>query len=253
MNALVTGASSGIGKEIALLLAQRGYHLVLVARRKDQLLSVAEQCPYGATIITQDLSQPQAAQKLFDTVRQQELAIEVLVNNAGFGRVVEHVQADLARLESMSELNIITLASLCRLFGAHMKEKRHGSILNVGSTAAYVPIPTMANYAASKAFVASFSKALHIEMARYGVQVCLLSPGPTLTEFGANAKDDGDFFKKKPGVMTASEVARLGVEGLFADKIEVLPGAINKLTPIAARLLPERLVLYLATLWSKYT
>lgn len=253
MNALVTGASSGIGKEIALLLAQRGYHLVLVARREPELLALAQECPYGATIITQDLAKPQAAQMLFEAVRHKELSIDVLVNNAGFGRVEEHMGADLNRLERMNQLNIITLSSLCRLFGTQMKENRKGCILNVGSTAAYVPIPTMANYAASKAFVASFSKALHIEMARYGVQVCLLSPGPTLTEFGANAKDDGDFFKKKPGVMTASEVARLGVEGLFAGKIEVLPGAINKLTPIAARLLPERLVLYLATLWSKYT
>lgn len=253
MNALVTGASSGIGKEIALLLAQRGYHLVLVARREPELLALAQECPYGATIITQDLAKPQAAQKLFEAVRHKELSIDVLVNNAGFGRVEEHIEADLNRLESMNLLNIITLSSLCRLFGAQMKENRKGCILNVGSTAAYIPIPSMANYAASKAFVASFSKALHVEMSNYGVQVCLLSPGPTLTEFGARAKDEGDFFKKKPGVMSAKEVAKLGLEGLFAGQIEVTPGILNKLTPIVIRLLPEKWALYLATLWSKHT
>ena len=117
MNALVTGASSGIGKEIALLLAERGYHMVLVARREQELNELAERCGYGATVITQDLGVPGAARALFDTVRQTGLEIEVLVNNAGFGRAEEHVASDLDTLEGMNYLNIITLASLCRLFG----------------------------------------------------------------------------------------------------------------------------------------
>lgn len=251
MNALVTGASSGIGKEIALLLAQRGYHLVLVARREAELRALAEQCGYGATVIAQDLGVPDAAGQLYATVRQKELPIEVLVNNAGFGRMEDHVDADLATLESMNHLNITTLASLCRLFGEEMKKRGHGSIMNVGSTAAYVPIPHMANYAASKAYVASFSKALRYEMAEHGVQVSLLSPGPTLTEFGLRAKDSGDFFKGKPGVMTAHDVAQAGLEGLFADVGEVLPGPLNKALPVGVRMMPNWLLVRLAALWAK--
>ena len=251
MNALVTGASSGIGKEIALLLAERGYHMVLVARREQELNELAERCGYGATVITQDLGVPGAARALFDTVRRTGLEIEVLVNNAGFGRAEEHVASDLDTLEGMNYLNIITLASLCRLFGEEMKRRGHGSIMNVGSTAAYMAIPHMANYAASKAFVASFSRAFRFEMAPYGVQVSLLSPGATQTEFGLRATDNTDFLKNKPGLMTAHDVAQAGVEALFADVGEVIPGGLNKVMRLAVRFAPTSIVTRLASMWAK--
>ena len=250
MTALVTGASSGIGKEIALLLAERGYHLVLVARREKELLDLVAQCDYGATVIAQDLGTPGAAGRLFDTVRQKELEIEVLVNNAGFGRAQEHVGIDVATLESMNHLNITTLSSLCRLFGEEMKKRGHGSILNVGSTAAYLAIPQMANYAASKAFVASFTRAFRYEMAPYGVQVSLLNPGATMTEFGVRAGDGFDFLKNKPGLMTAQDVARAGIEALFADVGEVVPGSLNKAMRIALRFAPTSIVTRLASVWA---
>lgn len=251
MNALVTGASSGIGKEIALLLAERGYHLVLVARREKELMELAERCTYGATVMAQDLGVPGAASQLFEAVRTRELEIEVLVNNAGFGRAEEHVDTDLAALETMNQLNMTTLSSLCRLFGQEMKRRGHGSILNVGSTAAYLAVPHMANYAASKAFVASFTRAFRYEMAPHGVQVSLLSPGATQTEFGLRARDGGDFLKGKPGLMSAQEVARAGVEALFADVGEVIPGGLNKAMRYAVRFAPTALVTRLASLWAK--
>lgn len=249
MNALVTGASSGIGKDIALLLADRGYHLVLVARREEELEEVAARCKYGATVIAMDLGTPGAAQRLFEAVRVKELPIEVLINNAGFGRVEEHVSTQLEVLESMNHLNITCLSSLCRLFGEPMKERGHGAILNVGSTASYLAIPGMANYAATKAYVASFTRALRFELAKHGVQVSLLNPGPTQTEFGARAKDNGDFFAGKPGVMSSIEVAQAGVEGLFANVEEILPGGLNAALPLALRFLPTSLVTRLADFW----
>jgi short-subunit dehydrogenase len=251
MNALVTGASSGIGKEIALLLAERGYHIVLVARREKELNELAEQLSYGATVIAQDLGAPGAAKALFDAVRQKELDIEVLVNNAGFGRAEEHLATDIDTLESMNHLNITCLASLCRLFGEPMKSRGHGAILNVGSTAAYLPIPYMANYAASKAFVSSFTRAFRFEMAPHGVQVSLLSPGATVTEFGLRAQNEGDFLKNKPGLMSAKEVAAAGLEALFADVGEAVPGWMNKAMIIVLKFVPAPVVVRLASMWAK--
>ena len=251
MNALVTGASSGIGKEIALLLAERGYHLVLVARREKELEELADQCRYGATVIAQDLGVPGAAQQLTNTLRQREIEVEVLVNNAGFGRAEEHIDTTVEVLESMNYLNITTLASLCQLLGAEMKRRGHGSILNVGSTAAYMAIPHMANYAASKAFVASFTRAFRYEMAPHGVQVSLLSPGATSTEFGLRARDDRDFLKNSPGLMSAHDVAQAGVEALFADVGEVIPGGLNKALRIAVKFVPTSMVTRIASMWAR--
>lgn len=249
MNALVTGASSGIGKDIAFLLAQRGYHVVLVARRESELQKVAADCQYGASVIAMDLASPGAALRLFTAVQALERPIEVLINNAGFGKVHEHVSMDLDTLESMNHLNITCLSSLCRLFGEEMKQRGHGAILNVGSTAAYVALPGMANYAASKAYVASLTRALRHELAKHGVRVSLLNPGPTQTEFGSVARPDGDFFAGKPGVMPSLEVARAGLDGLFANVEEILPGGLNAAMPLVLRFLPTSIVTRLADYW----
>ena len=251
MNALVTGASSGIGRDIAQLLSARGYHLILVARRQEELDSLAVGLAYGATVITADLGVPGAALALFEECRRRELPVEVLVNNAGFGRVDEHVEIDVETLESMNHLNVTCLSSLCRLFGQDMKERGHGSILNVGSTACYVPIPLMSNYAATKSFVASFTRGFRAEMAGHGVQVSLLNPGPTETEFGQRASDDGQFLERKPGIMTSLEVAKAGVEGLFADRAEILPVGMNQALPFVVRLFPYSWLTKLAHTWVK--
>lgn len=251
MNALVTGASSGIGWELAQLLAQRGYHLVLVARREDRLQELASRLPYGATVLTRDLSLPGAAQELFMTCQELELDIEVLVNNAGFGQLGYHAEIDLERLEAMTTLNCTNLASLGRLFGKAMKERGHGSILNVGSIAGYLPIPSFSNYSASKAFVISHSLSLREELAAHGVQVCLLTPGPVLTEFGDCAGDGGDLNTKRAGTLTPLEVAEAGLQGLFSNRAEVIPGTVIKLLYWALKVAPRGLTIKAAGYWRR--
>lgn len=249
MNALVTGASSGIGKEMTYLLAQRGYHVIMVARREQEMKETAKDLAHGATVIGQDLSQPGAAQELFDTCRAKELTVDVLINNAGFGRVEPHCKVDPEKLEQMNHLNITCLASLCRLFGEEMKRRGEGCILNVGSTASYLPIPYMANYAATKAFVNSFTRALRAELRPHGIQVSLLNPGPTETEFAKIAQDSGDFIAGKPGTMSAKEVAEVGITGLFADHAEIVPGPFNQALPFLVKLLPKSFVIRTAANW----
>lgn len=251
MYALVTGASSGIGEEMTKLLSQRGYHVVLVARREERLTEIAADLAYGATVIVMDLSEPWAAQRLFDTCREREINIDVLINNAGFGRVEAHTDIDPEKVERMNNLNVTCLASLCRLFGADMKERGQGCILNVGSTASYIPIPYMACYSATKAFVNSFTRALRAELRPHGVVVSLINPGPTLTEFGKNAQEKGDFIAGKPGVMSAREVAELGISGLFADHAEIVPGPFNQAMPLLARVLPKSLIIRTVANWMR--
>ena len=243
MNALVTGASAGIGKEMAYLLAQRGYHVILVARRAERLEELASELAHGGTVIALDLARPGAALKLYETCREKERAIDVLINNAGFGKVGGHVDIEAEELEQMNHLNVTCLSSLCRLFGQDMKQRGEGCILNVGSTASYVPVPYFANYAASKAFVSSFTRGLRAELRPHGIQVSLLNPGPTHTEFGARAKEGGDFIANQAFVMSAKAVAEMGISGLFADHAEIVPGAVNQALPFLAKLLPKSLLI----------
>lgn len=251
MNALVTGASSGIGWEIAQLLSQRGYHVVLVARREERLQELAQRLDYGATVLARDLAVPGAAQELFMTCQELDLPIEVLVNNAGFGRIQNHCDLDLESLEEMNQLNVVALASLSNLFGQAMRERGHGSILNVGSMASYLPVPAFSNYAASKAFVRSHTLSLRQELRRHGVQVCLLTPGSTRSEFGMVAGDGGYIATSDFGISDTREVAQAGLEALFADRAQVIPGTINKLLYWGVWLAPESLVIRLAGIWRR--
>lgn len=233
------------------LLSRRGYHVILVARREERMKDLAESLDYGATVLAQDLSEPWAAQRLFDNCQERGLHIDVLINNAGFGRVEPHTEVDPDKVERMNNLNITCLASLCRLFGQEMKIRGEGCILNVGSTAGYLPIPFMANYAATKAFVASFTRALRAELRPHGIQVSLLNPGPTRTEFGENAQERGDFISGKPGVMEAREVAEYGITGLFADHAEIVPGPFNQALPFIARILPKSFIIRTVANWMR--
>ena len=130
-----------------------------------------------------------------------------------------------------------------------MKNRGEGCLLNVGSTASYLPIPFMANYAATKAFVNSFTRALRAELKPHGVQVCLLNPGPTQTEFGQRAHDQGDLIKAQPAVMSALEVAQIGISGLFADHAEIVPGPLNQALPLLARILPKSFLIKTTGNW----
>jgi short-subunit dehydrogenase len=243
--ALVTGASSGIGAEIAQVLAQRGYDLILVARRHGRLEALESELrgAQGVPVETLalDLESPAAPLALHETLVSRGIAVHTLVNNAGFGMRGGFATLPYDRQMAMIELNVTTLTKLCRLMLPAMIERRQGGIINVASTAAYQAGPNMAVYYATKAFVLSLSEALHEEAKRHRVTVTALCPGPTDTEFSKVA--DVEMVRKlKFGRMPAATVARTGVAGYEAGHAVVVPGASNRFGAVAAQLLPRAFV-----------
>lgn len=238
--ALVTGASAGLGAEFARQLSARGHRLVLGARRKGRLDDLASELG-NARAVEIDLSQDGAAEALIADVEEAGEAIDLLINNAGFGIHGRFDKADPKRLREMIDLNCGALTELCRAVLPVMVERKSGAILNVASTAAFQPGPGMAVYFATKAFVLSLSEALHEEVRRFGVKVVALCPGPTHTEFGEVAG-----FKAKASIdrffMESAPVVRAGLEALEKNKAVAIPGALNKLSGQGHRLLPRSLV-----------
>ena len=241
---LITGASSGIGKELAYLYAKDAKQLILVARNESRLKEVAEEVEkHGAkaTIISQDLAEPQSAQLLLEKIKDQAKDIEVLINNAGFGDIGDFSNADIDKTENMMQLNMNTLTSLTRLIVPHMINNNKGAIMNVASTAAFQPGPYMAVYFATKAYVLSLSEALQAELEDKGVHVMALCPGPTDTHFAETANDGKNlsFFKN---TMDAKTVAKLAKEGMEKKKAIVITGTKNRLTTLLPKLLPRSVV-----------
>jgi len=228
--ALITGASGGIGLELARELAARGYDLALVARSADRLAAAAKALgqAHGVTcrVLALDLAVAGAAERVWDWLAAEGVAIDVLVNNAGFGLHGAFAESELGRELEMLQLNVVALTALSKLFVKGMVARRAGRILNVASTAAFVPGPFMAVYYASKAYVLSLSAALASELAGSGVSVTVLCPGPTRTAFDSTAGVSG-FKLFKTGVMDANAVARIGVKGLLAGRRIVVPGLRN--------------------------
>ena len=185
--ALITGASSGIGAVFAEKLANRGYNLVLVARSQDKLQAIADkltqQHSIQATVIVQDLTAPQAGKTVFAQLEQQGIEIDLLINNAGFGTYGEFAEGNLDTYLNMIQLNVSVLVELTHHCLQKMRSRRSGSILNIGSTASFQSLPYFGVYAATKAFVLSFSEALWHECQPYGIKVLAVCPGPTETEF----------------------------------------------------------------------
>jgi short-subunit dehydrogenase len=246
---LVTGATSGIGLEIARLLAERGHRLVLVSTSPVRLAQAAESIrqAHGVEvhIHAEDLSQPQAAQRLFDWTSRSGLRIDGLVNNAGFGLVDEHVALQPERLYRMLQLNIVAVAELCRLYGQQMKQRRSGRILNIASAAAYQPTPYFAAYGASKAFVLNFSEALAKELEDHGVSVSCLSPGPTDTAFFDTVpaqKIAGGHHFAKGSRADVRGVARSAVELMLAGGLSRVVGFGNAAMVFGNRFAPRAFV-----------
>jgi short-subunit dehydrogenase len=246
---LVTGASSGIGLEMARILATRSHRLILVSRSKDKLEVVANELRQHTSteVITYavDLSDPASAEHLFDFCEAQQLQIDILINNAGFGIFDEHVAMDQKKLTQMLQLNVIAVAALCQIFGAQMKRRRSGAILNVASTAAYQATPYFAAYGASKSFVLCFSEALAKELEDFDVQVSCLAPGPTDTAF-FDAMDpkqiaDGHMFQKG-GRTDVRSVAQAGVDLLDHGGMTSVVGFANRLAVLGNRFLPRSIV-----------
>ena len=238
--ALITGASAGLGVEFARQLSKRGHALVLAARRKERLEELAKELG-GARAVAIDLSKPGAAVKLMEDLKAADEGVEILVNNAGFGLIGPFAELDAKRERQMIDLNVGTLADLCRAAAPAMIKRKSGGIINVASTAAFQPGPKMAVYFATKAFVLSLSEALHEELKPHGVHVTCLCPGPTRTEFGEVAGFGGNGLfdhvaMESPGVVNA------GLDGLDRNKAVVVPGFMNKVVASGGRFVPRSVV-----------
>jgi len=241
--ALITGASSGIGAELARLCAKDGHPLILVARRSDRLAALAQSLgrEYGvpARVIAADLSDPAACEFLHRQTAGEPVAI--LINNAGFGLRGPYTHTDWEAESRLIQVNITALAHLTKLFAGDMVKRGSGRILNVGSTAAFVPGPFMAMYYASKAFVVSFSLSVANELQGTGVSLTVLCPGPTHTEFTQVAGiADSRLFQGS--AMTAEEVAREGYTAMSSGRPEIIAGTRNRWMMILTRLAPRTLL-----------
>jgi len=238
--ALITGASAGLGAEFARQLARRGTRLVLVARREDRLRTLADEVG-NARVIAMDLSAHDAAERLVADLDAAGAEVELLINNAGFGQIGRFASLDAKRQREMIDLNIGTLTDLCRAIAPRMIERNSGGILNIASTAAFQPGPNMAVYFATKAYVLSFTEALHEELKPQGVHVSALCPGPTRTEFGDVAGFGGNGMFDRVA-MEAPAVVAAGLTGLANNKAVVVPGAINKIGAASTRFAPRSVV-----------
>ncbi len=240
---LITGASSGIGEVFARKLAARGRSVLLVARSEDKLITLCNELGRSnnvrAQYIALDLSQPESAARLFEEVEQRGLSVEMLINNAGFGSMGDFAKLDLARELNMIDLNIKSLVELTHLFLQPMLARKQGTIINVASTAAFQPVPFMATYAATKAFVLSFSEALWEENRTRGIQVMALCPGVTETNFFEAARG-----QKPPArvAQTPEEVVDTALRGLAQNRSHIISGWTNYFMTQSERLVPRSLI-----------
>lgn len=243
--ALVTGASKGIGRSVAIELAKKGYNLLLVARSAQELKLLASgiEKDHGvkAFYLTCDLSLANAAAQVASWCREQTSALSILVNNAGYGVWGNFADLGLADQNNMLRLNIDALIELSHHLLPALKAQKQAYILNVASTAAYQAMPTLAMYAASKSFVLSYSRALKHELLDTSVSVSCLSPGPTDTGFASRAGMDAPHLVELAHKfnMRPEEVAVIALKGMFRKKTEIIPGFLNKLSAFGARHLPK--------------
>jgi short-subunit dehydrogenase len=240
---LITGASSGIGEAFARKLAARGRNVLLVARSEDKLIALCNELGRLTSIRAQylalDLLQPDAGAQLFEETKTRDLEVEMLINNAGFGSMGDYVRLDLNRELDMIQLNVRSLVDLTHRFLGPMRDRKSGTIINVASTAAFQAVPYMATYAATKAFVLSFSEALWEENRAHGVHVMALCPGVTETNFFQVAKIDRPPMRI---IQTPEEVVETALRALKRHKSTVISGWGNWLTVEAERFMPRATV-----------
>ena len=245
--ALITGASSGIGLELAKEFAKNSIDVVLVARNETRLNEIARELStqYGIRVFVMaiDLSKPDAAAEIFQRVKKENLFIEYLINNAGFGDFGMFCDSDWKKLESMISLNITTLTRFCRLFIGEMKELKQGRIMNVASTAAFQPGPLMAVYYATKAYVLSFSGAISNELKDYGITVTALCPGPTLSGFWDAAVANDSKLVKWKKMPTSAEVAAYGYKAMMKGRSIAIHGCMNRIMVLSVRFSPRKMVI----------
>jgi uncharacterized protein len=242
---LITGASSGIGLELAKCFAADGSRLVLVARGVDALEKLAEELrqknKVETIVLPADLALPEAPRQIFDKLAAQKISVDVLVNNAGFGLHGQFLELSLPRQLEIIKVNVLALTELTGLFLPEMVKRRAGGILNVGSVAGFVPGPALAIYYATKAFVQSFSEALSEEIQGTGVSVTVLCPGPTESNFSAVARGEKERVRQSKK-MSTEVVARYGHFAFRHKKVIAIPGLQNKLLASLPRLVPRSFV-----------
>lgn len=238
--ALITGAGRGIGKAMAVLLAKKGYGLLLVSRSETELKQLAEELETEAFYYATDLSQPASVQKVANWCKS--YPVSILINNAGYGLWGEFEELELNNQVNMLQLNINALVELTHILLPQLKQRPQAYILNVASTAAYQAVPTLALYAASKAFVLSFSRALRYELKNTAVSVSCLCPGPTDTGFAHRAGMDALAELAAKFNMSPDEVAGEGIKGMFNKSAEIVPGFLNKISAIGARHLNKHFI-----------
>ena len=244
--ALITGASLGIGLELAKTFAAAKNNLVLVARSEDKLKVISEELQktfdIQVKIIAADLSNMEEVQKVYDICKAENISIEYLVNNAGIGVFDLFIDADWNKTEQMIDLNIKSLTKMCRLFIPDMVARKSGKILNVASTAAFQPGPTMAVYYASKSYVLLFSEAIYNELQGTGVSVTCLCPGATDSNFFKAAAMEESKLVKGKKLPTPKEVAEFGYKAMMKNKMTVIHGLMNTIMATSIRFAPRKLV-----------
>lgn len=242
---LITGASSGIGLELARLFAADKSNLILIARRRDKLEELAAELRrdhgVAVTVLAKDLGDPRSPQAIFDALTADKVTVDVVVNNAGLGAAGAVADLPLDRQMNMVQVNIVAPTELTRLFLPGMIERRSGGILNVASLAAFQPGPFMAVYYATKAYVLSFTEALTEELTGTGVRATCLAPGPTATEFAATANVEHKLLFRM-GTQSMQTVAAAGYRGFRHGKSLVIPGIQNKFLANIVRFSPRAVV-----------
>jgi uncharacterized protein len=243
--ALITGGSVGIGAALADVFAAHGHELILVSRNREKLEAraheIQQKFKVPVTCLPEDLTDPDGARRLYRAVCDRNLDVDYLVNNAGVGLYGKFATTDLTAELKMIQLNVTSVVDLTKRFLPAMIERRRGRILNVASTAAFVPGPWMSVYYATKAFLLSFSQAIDYELGSTGVTVTTLCPGPTESEFKVRAGSERSRLFEA-FVMDAPRVAQVGYRAMMSGKPLAIPGLRNKLIPVAARIVPRPMI-----------
>lgn len=236
MKALVTGASSGIGRDMARYLSRLGYDLIIVAQREDRLIKLKEELKTNVQVISMDLSNKENCINLYESVKEQY--IDLLINNAGFGEFGNFDETDLEKEIKLINTNITAVHILTKLFLKDMKRKNNGRILNVASVAGFAPGPLMAAYYSSKAYVLRLSQAIYTELKKdkSNVHISVLCPGPVATEFNDVA---GVKFSLKP--LSSEYVAKYAIDKTLRNKLMIIPGTLNKTMRILTKISPSKL------------
>ena len=242
---LISGATSGIGLELAKIFASKSHDLILVARNEAMLKKLSEQIKQENSVevsyLVMDLSKTNSAQEIFDSTENKGIKVDILVNNAGAGLNGKFTDNNFQEELDIIQLNIVSLAALCHLFGAAMAKRGSGRILNVASTAAFQPGPLMSNYYASKAYVLMLSEGLRHELKASGVKITTLCPGPTKTAFFDRAGMVSTSLANAPHMLTARQVAYIGYKAAMQGKGVVVAGITNKILAFSTRFAPRTL------------